>query len=109
MMYTNRLHCTVWEKTVQNRAPAYIRHVMGPVYWEDTHGETVGGITRDPEDKILCIIHAPLVTYLPKPDDRILSGEYTDEQPPQAALTVTSVKDFRYGSAAVAHIEVMAK
>lgn len=108
-MFTNKPACTIWEKTVQNRNPVYIRHVMGPVYWEDTHGETAGSIARDPEDKALCIIHAPLVTYLPRRDDRILPGECADEQPPQNALTVTSVKDFRYGSATVAHIEVTAK
>ena len=105
-MFTNKPACTIWEKTVINRAPAYIRHVMGPVYWEDTNGETVNGITRNPDDKILCIIHAPLVTYMPKRDDRILPGEVDEQSPPGTALTVSAVKDFRYGTADVQHIEI---
>lgn len=108
-MFTNA-SCTVWEKAVQNRAVTYIRHTVGAVYWEDTRGETVNGIARDPDDRALMIVHADLLGgYLPKPDDRILRGNIADEQPPNTALTVTSVKDFRYGSAAVQHIEITAK
>ena len=101
--------CTVWEKTVVNRAPVYVPHVMGPVYWEDTNGETVNGITRNPDDRILCIIHASYVTYMPKKDDRIEKGMADGNSPAGTALTVTSVKDFRYGSDAVQHIEVTGK
>lgn len=110
MMFTNTPAVTVWEKTTVNRAAAYIRHQTGAVYWEDTHGETVNGITRNPEDKALMIVSAAnLGGYMPKADDRILRGEIDDAQPPQNALTVTSVKDFRFGSAKVQHIEVTAK
>ena len=108
-MYTNA-SCTVWEKTVQNRSPTYIRHTMGAVYWEDTHGETVNGIARNPDDKVLVIVHSQnLGDYLPKPDDRILRGISASEQPDRNALTVTEVKDFRYGSLPVQHVEIAAK
>lgn len=105
-MFTNMEACTIWEKTVQNRAPVYVKHVIRQVYWEETHGETVNGITRDPDDKILCIVPVASVTYKPKRDDRIVPGESNDTTPPGTALTVTSVKDFRYGSAKVQHIEI---
>ena len=108
-MFTNMAACTVWEKTVVNRAPVYVPHVMGPVYWEDTNGETVNGITRNPDDRILCIIPASNVDYMPKRDDKIECGMSEDASPAGTALTVTSVKDFRYGSDAVQHIEVTAK
>lgn len=108
-MFTNKPACTIWEKTVENRAPVYIRHVMGPVYWEDTNGETVNGITRNPDDRILCIAHTSSVTYMPKPDDKIMDGEINDLTPPRTALTVTAVKDFRYGTPDVQHIEVTAR
>lgn len=109
-MFTNTPAVTVWEKTVINRAPAYIRHQTGEAYWEDTHGETVGGITRNPDDKMLMIVSAAnLGAYMPKTDDRIMNGAVNDAQPPKDALTVTSVNDFRYGSARVKHIEVTAK
>lgn len=115
MVFTNAPCCTVWEKTVQNRAPTYIRHTMSAVYWEDTNGIELGARTgsktsRNPDHTALIIIPAAnLGGYLPKADDRILRGNVSDTQPPQNALTVASVKDFRYGSANVQHIEVTAK
>ncbi len=109
-MFTNTPGVTVWEKTTVNHAPAYIRHCTGAAYWEDTHGETVGGITRDPDDRALVIVSGQnLGDYLPKADDRIMNGIAADAQPPKEALTVTSVRDFRYGSARMQHIEVTAK
>ena len=109
-MFTNTPAVTVWEKTVVNHAPAYVRHQTGAAYWEDTDGETVSGTSRRPDDKILMIASAAnLGGYLPKTDDRIMNGENSAAHPPETALTVTSVKDFRYGSASVQHIEVTAK
>lgn len=112
MMFTNAT-CIVWEMTVQNHAPAYIRHELGAVYRENTDGQEVAqsgnGTSRTPANAVfLCIPEASL-TYVPKPDDRIVSGTCTDEKPPQTALTVLSVKDFRHGSARMRHIEVTAK
>ena len=108
-MYTNRPACTVWEKGVQDRAAIYTRHVLGAVYWEDTRGESADSTSRDPDDKILCIAHKSSVTYMPKPDDKIMDGEINDLAPPRTALTVTAVKDYRYGTEDVQHIEVTAR
>ena len=109
-MFTNTPNVTIWEKAVINHTPTYIRHITGAAYWEDTNGENVNGITRNPDDKILMIISAAnLGEYMPKTDDRIMRGAIEDEQPPKAAFTITSAKDFRYGSDSVQHIEVTAK
>lgn len=109
-MFTNTDAVTVWEKTTINHAAAYIRHQTGAAYWEDTRGETVNGITRNPDDKALMIVSAAnLGTYMPKADDRIMNGISAETQPPGSALTITSVKDFRYGTDNVKHVEVTAK
>lgn len=113
-MFTNSEGCTVWEKTERNRAPAYIRHETGPVYWEETTGQRQSqkgtGTDRSSANQALVVIASGnLGAYLPKPDDRIANGLHTDEQPPPKALTVTAVRDFRYGSAMVQHIEVTAE
>lgn len=109
-MFTNTTAVTIWEKAVVNHTPTYIRHQTGAAYWEDTNGETVNGITRNPDDRALMIVSAAnLGEYMPKADDRIMRGAIEDAQPPKTAMTVTSVKDFRYGSDRVQHIEVTAK
>ena len=109
-MFTNTPGVTIWSKAVVNHTPTYIRHQTGAAYWENTNGETINGITRNPDDKILMIVSAAnLGAYMPKTDDRIMNGIVTDAQPPKDALTITSVKDFRYGSDSVQHIEVTAK
>lgn len=109
-MFTNTPAVTIWEKTTVNHAATYVRHQTGAAYWEDTNGETIGGITRNPDDRVLMIVSAAnLGDYMPKTDDRIVNGAVNDTQPPKNALTVTSVNDFRYGSARVQHIEVTAK
>lgn len=109
-MFTNIYAVTIWEKTAVNHTPTYIRHQTGAAYWEDTNGETVNGITRNPDDKALMIVSAVnLGEYVPKADDRIMRGAIEDAQPPKTALTIAVVKDFRYGSSRVQHIEVAAK
>ncbi len=109
-MFTNTPAVTIWKKAVVNHTPTYLRHQTGEAYWEDTNGETVNGITRNPDDRVLMIVSAAnLGEYMPKADDRIMRGAIEDAQPPKTALTVTSVKDFRYGSDSVQHIEVTAK
>ena len=61
-------------------------------------------------DKALMIVSAAnLGDDMPKADDRIMRGAVDDAQPPNTALTVTAVKDFRYGSSRAQHIEVTAK
>lgn len=101
---TNIPSVTIWEKTVIDRAPAYIRHELGAAYWEDTRGQSEHG--REPDDHVFLAIHADNVTYLPKKEDRVLMGSVESDTPPGDALTVMQVKDFRYGSTMMQHIEV---
>ncbi|MGN1403367.1 MAG: hypothetical protein ACI4XB_03495 [Ruminococcus sp.] len=61
------------------------------------------------QDSVLCIIPASsLSNYIPKRNDRIICGRCNDAEPPEECRTVMDVKDFRYGSPEVQHIEVMA-
>ena len=46
--------------------------------------------------------------YVPKRSDRIFCGRCTAAEPPEECRTVMEVKDFRYGSAGVQHLEVTA-
>ncbi|MBR1530042.1 MAG: hypothetical protein IJ642_12195 [Oscillospiraceae bacterium] len=110
-MFTNRENCTVWEKTVVSRAPAYIRHEIGRNYQETTDAQEIGGrnLSRSPASQQLFVIPAESMNYLPKKDDRIKDGICTESSPPTDALTVVSVKDFRFGSDYVQHIEVTAE
>ena len=112
-MFTNREHCTVYEKTIVSRTPAWVRHEEGAVYWENTDGQEVStsgtGTSRTAADSAFIVMPVSSVGYVPKPDDRIVSGLCTDGQPPKTALTVMSVKDFRYGSKENQHLEVRAK
>ena len=104
-MFTNCPGCTVYEKKVLNRSPTYVRHVLGALYWQPSEGES-GGKDRAEQDNIFVSVPEASVTYLPKPDDRIVRGMIEDEQPPQTAHTVMNVKDLRYGSPRVRHIEL---
>lgn len=107
-MYTNREGCTIYEKTVQNRAPTYIRHETGEIYWEE-HQEQKSGADRSPRNEAFVSIPCTSVKgYIPKKDDRIVGEVVSDELPPKTALTVMSVSDFRYGLS-VQHIEVKAE
>lgn len=107
-MFTNKEGCTIYEKTVQNRAPTYIRHVTGAVYVETISAQE-NGSDRTPDNGLFISIPAESVTYVPKSDDRIVCGIIGDEQPPPTAMTIMSVQDFRFGSPFIQHIEVKAK
>ena len=97
---------TVWEKTVVNRAPAYVRHELGACYWQEISGQTDA---REPESRLFLAIPESSVTYLPKEEDRLVSGSVPDESPPNSAMTVMQVKDFRYLLPGMMHVEVTAK
>ncbi|MDE5582808.1 MAG: hypothetical protein K2J08_03790 [Ruminococcus sp.] len=57
-------------------------------------------------DEILCIIsEKSLKNFIPCKDDFICLGDVEEK----GNLTIMSVKDFRYGSRKVRHIEVTAK
>lgn len=107
-MFTNIEGCTIYEKTVVNRAPAYIRHTTGPAYWQPSVGETTGADRTDQND-IFVSLPAASVTYLPKKDDRIVGAVINDTAPPNSAFTVANVKDLRYGSPRVQHVEITAR
>lgn len=108
-MFTNQNACTIYEKTVQNRAPTYVRHTTGAVYWEETNAQQQSDASRKQSCSVFCSIPvASLTGYIPKPDDRIVCGSCEESQPPKNAYTVMGVKDLRYGSPAVQHVEVTA-
>lgn len=109
-MYTNKVGCTVYERTIgTDRMETYVRHFIPSIYWEDTKGQTQSGTSRKQQDSVLCMIPASSLSgYLPKRDDRILCGRCSDAEPPDECRTIMSVKDFRYGSPEVQHIEVTA-
>lgn len=111
-MFTNKVGCTVYEKTVgENRMESYVPHFIPAIYWEDTRGQTQSGAgTMKQQDEVLCIIPASsLSDYIPKRNDRIVCGRCNDAEPPEdICRTVMQVKDFRYGSPEVQHIEVTA-
>ncbi len=111
-LFTNRENCTVWEKTIQNRAPAYVRHELGAYYLETISAQETDrtrSTSHNPENLQLFIIPAESLTYLPKTDDRILDGIHAETSPPADARSVTIVKDFRFGSECVHHAEVTAQ
>lgn len=109
-MYTNKIGCTVYERTVgADRMEAYTRHFIPTVYWEDKRGQSVTDKSMTQSDYVLCVIPAGSLGYVPKPDDLIVCGRCTDTEPPETGTrTVLEVKDFRYGSPDVQHIEVTA-
>lgn len=100
---------TVWEKIIIDRAPAYVRHELGASYWQETRGQETDGRSRTPKNSVFLAAPTSSVTYLPKPDDKLLSGSVPDEKPPDTALTVMQVKDFRYLLPTMMHIEVTAE
>lgn len=111
-MFTNKEHCTIWEKTIVSRAPAYLRHEIGAHYAETVQAQKTDNqktVSHNPCNQKLFIIPAESLSYLPKTDDRIMDGLCTESSPPSAAMTIVSVSDFRYGSACVQHVEVTAE
>ena len=110
-MYTNKIGCTVYEKTVgEDRMESYVRHFIPTIYWEDTRGQTQSSTSMKQQDSVLCIIPASsLSDYIPKRSDQIYCGRCKNPQPPKdGCRTVMEVKDFRYGSPEVWHLEVTA-
>lgn len=109
-MFTNKIGCTVFERTIgKDRMEQYVQHFFPTIYWEDTRGQTQTGTSRNQQDSVLCIIPASSLSgYMPKRDDRLICGRCSATEPPAECRTVMEVKDFRYGSAGVQHIEVVA-
>ena len=109
-MFTNKIGCTVFARTVgKDRMEQYVRHFFPAIYWEDMKGQSQSGTSMKQQDSVLCIIPAASVSgYIPKRSDRIFCGRCAAAEPPEECRTVMEVKDFRYGSAGVQHLEVVA-
>ena len=98
MMFTNTKVITIFHKTtdVEKRLPK----------WENSSGQSESNKGMTENNGILCIIpEKSLKNFIPCKDDYICLGD-VDEH---GSLTVMEVKDFRYGSGKVRHIEVTAK
>ncbi len=106
MMFTNTKVITVFHKTVKNRLPVWEKYLFYDVYWENSSGQSESSKGMTESNQILCIIpEKSLKSFIPCKDDYICLGD-VDEH---GNLTVMEVKDFRYGSGKVQHIEVTAK
>lgn len=107
-MFTNTEIITVFHKETdsEKRLPVWEKHVFHNVYWEKCSAQSEQNKGMGESDSILCIIpEKSLKTFIPCKDDKIVYG---DAENPEN-LTIMSVKDFRYGSGRVHHIEVTAK
>ena len=105
-MFTNTEVITIFHKTVKNRLAVWEKHLFYDVYWENCSGQSEESRGMGESNEILCIIpEKSLKNFIPCKDDHISLGD-VDEH---GNLTVMEVKDFRYGSGKVRHIEVTAK
>ena len=106
-MFTNTKVITVFHKTVGvKKLPVWEKHLFYGIYWENCSGQSNEDRGVEENNEILCIIpEKSLKNFIPCKDDYICLGD-VDEK---GSLTVMEVKDFRYGSGNVRHIEVTAK
>lgn len=107
-MFTNTKIITVFHKTIdaEKRLPIWEKHVFQNVYWENCSAQSEETKGMGESNLILCIIpEKSIKNFIPCKDDLICLGD-VDEQ---GGFTVMEVKDFRYGSPHVRHIEVTAK
>lgn len=106
MMFTNTKVITIFHKTVKNRLAVWEKHLFFGVYWENCSGQSESNKGMTESNQILCIIpEKSLKNFIPCKDDYICLGDVEEK----GSLTIMSVKDFRYGSGKVRHIEVTAK
>lgn len=107
-MFTNTEVITIFHKTtdVEKRLSKWEKHLFYDVYWENCSAHSESNKSMTENNGILCIIpEKSLKNFIPCKDDYICLGD-VDEH---GSLTVMEVKDFRYGSGKVRHIEVIAK
>ncbi len=110
-MFTNTKVITVFHKTTdtEKRLPVWQKHLFYGVYWENCSGQSEsnkGNKGMDENNEIMCIIpEKSLKSFIPCKDDLICLGDVEEK----GGLTIMSVKNFRYGSGKVRHIEVTAK
>ena len=105
-MFTNCKGLTIFERIEINKAPAWIRHETGDVYWQPAQSQT-DGKNRQPDRSIFVSIPENSTDYLPKISDKAVISVINSDAPPVEALTVMSVKDLRFGSKKVRHIEII--
>jgi len=107
-MFTNTKVITVFHKTNddEKRLPTWKKHLFYDVYWENCSGQSEESKGMGENNEILCIIpEKSLKDFIPCKDDLISLGDAEKA----GSLTIMSVKNFRYGSGKVRHIEVTAK
>ena len=106
-MFTNTKVITVFHKTVGvKKLPVWEKHLFYGIYWENCSGQSNEDRGVEENNEILCIIpEKSLKNFIPCKDDFICLGD-VDEK---GSLTIMEVRDFRYGSGKVQHIEVTAK
>lgn len=115
-MFTNTNIITVFHKCVDpvKRLERWEKHTFLNVYWENCSAQDNSKISRSmtEDNVILCIISEKSISdFIPCKDDRIIKGDCENVSNLKAGeyFTVMAVKDFRYGSNRVHHIEVNAK
>ncbi len=107
-MFTNTKIITVFHKKTdpEKRLPVWEKHLFHDVYWENCFAQSEESKGMGESNMILCIIPEKSVKdFIPCKDDKIVVG---DAESPES-LTIMDVKNFRYGSKNVRHIEVTAK
>ena len=107
-MFTNTKIITVFHKIIhaEKRLPAWEKHVFQDVYLENCSAQSEENKGMSESNLILCIIpEKSIKNFIPCKDDSITIG---DAENPEG-FTIMDVKDFRYGSKHVHHIEVTAK
>ncbi len=110
-MFTNTEIITVFHKKIDSEKHLEIweKHTFRNVYWENCSAMDNSKISKSmtEDNLIFCIIpEKSIENFIPCKDDKIIKGD-TDNR--DKSFTIMSVKDFRYGSKRVHHIEVNAK
>ena len=116
MMFTNTDIITVFRKGVDpvSRLEVWEKHTFRNVYWENCSAQDNSKISKSmtEDNLIFCIIPEKSISdFIPRKDDKIINGDFENlvSLKSDQYFTVMSVKDFRYGSSRVHHIEVNAK
>ena len=116
MMFTNTDIITVFHKNIGpvQRLEVWEKHIFKNVYWENCSAQDNSKISKSmaEDNLIFCIIPEKSISdFIPRKDDKIVKGdsENLSSLKSDKYFTVMSVKDFRYGSSRVHHIEVNAK
>lgn len=115
-MFTNTDVITVFHKGIDSakKLPVWEKHTFPNVYWENCSAQDNSKISRSmtEDNMVLCIIPEKSISdFIPCKDDLIAKGNCENISNPEKIqhLTIMAVKDFRYGSTRVHHIEVNAK